>query len=94
MLLKLIQCTRVLDQAGDHSSYGEGDGIPPQLLVKKAEFNLLHPKLAKEQNSIVLPHQVHSHHRYATFFHQLRDKKIIIMNRFYLLSDSYYFLLV
>ena len=52
MLLKLIQCTRLLDQVGDHSSHGEGDGMPPQRLVKKAEFNLLHTKLAKEQNSI------------------------------------------
>lgn len=94
MLLKLIQCTRVLDQAGNHSSYGEGDGIPPQLLVKKAEFNLLHTKSAKEQNSIVTPHQFHSCHRYATCFRQLRDKKIIIMNRFCLLSDSNHFLFV
>ena len=52
MLLKLIQCTRLLDQAGDHSSYGEGDGMPYQPLVKKAEFNLLHTKLANEQNYI------------------------------------------
>ena len=57
MLLKLIQCTRLLDQAGDHSSDGEGDGMPYQPLVKKAEFtDILHTKLAKEQNSIVTQH--------------------------------------